>query len=195
MVLFHVCTLLHVVLQGYVCPGMLVLLAADPGVKVIQESDTGGQEQEADTLVLGRILTSTSTLTMTRMKLGRILTSTLAVVVVCAVVGRKLSPILITLLFSPLQLSGYSNIRPFANIKYVKFNFTSRPTDIFWRAIWKWFEIERIYSIQQLGAQFAVLNLAALEAITVLLFCEMEHSQNLGTQTVCIYKKTTLLRL
>ena len=116
------------------CPGMLVLLAADQGVKVIQESDTGGQEQEADTLVvLGRILTSTSTLTMTRMKLGRILTSTLAlvVVVVCAVVGRKLSPILITLLFSPLPLSGYSNIRPFANIKYLKFNFTSRPTDIF----------------------------------------------------------------
>ena len=110
------------------CPGMLVLLAADQGVKVIQESDTGGQEQEADTLVvLGRILTSTSTLTMTRMKLGRILTSTLAeVVVVCAVVGRKLS-----LLFSPLPLSGYSNIRPFANIKYLKFNFTSRPTDIF----------------------------------------------------------------
>ena len=107
------------------CPGMLVLLAADQGVKVIQESDTGGQEQEADTLVvLGRILTSTSTLTMTRMKLGRILTSTLAVVVVvvCAVVGRKLSPILITLLFSPLPMSGYSNIRPFANIKYLKFN-------------------------------------------------------------------------
>ena len=119
-------------LQGYVCPGMLVLLAADPGVKVIQESDTGGQEQEADTLVvMARILTSTSTLTMTRMKLGRILTSTLAVVVVCAVVGRKLSPILITLLFSPLPLSGYSNIRPFGNIKYLKFNFTSRPTDIF----------------------------------------------------------------
>ena len=41
-------------LQGYVCPGMLVLLAADQGVKVIQESDTGGQEQEPDTLVLGR---------------------------------------------------------------------------------------------------------------------------------------------
>ena len=116
------------------CPGMLVLLAADQGVKVIQESDTGGQEQEADTLVvLGRILTSTSTLTMTRMMLGRILASTLAVVVVmvCAVVGRKLSPILITLLFSPLPLSGCSNIRPFANIKYLKFNFTSSPTDIF----------------------------------------------------------------
>ena len=109
---------------------MLVLLAADQGVKVIQESDTGGQEQEADTLVvMARILTST--LTMTRMKLGRILTSTLAVVVVCAVVGRKLSPILITLLFSPLPLSGYSNIRPSVNIKYLKFNFTSRPTDIF----------------------------------------------------------------
>ena len=119
------------VLQGYVCPGMLVLLAADQGVKVIQESDTGGQEQEADTLVvLGRILTST--LTMTRMMLGRMLTSTLpGVVVVCAVVGRKLSPILIKRIFSPLPLSGYSNIRPSANIKYLKFNFTSRPTDIF----------------------------------------------------------------
>ena len=105
------------------CPGMLVLLAADQGVKVIQESDTGGQEQEADTLCWagGRILTST--LTMTRMMLGRMLTSTLAgVVVVCAVVGRKLSPILITPLFSPLPLSGYSNILPFANIKYLKFN-------------------------------------------------------------------------
>ena len=72
-------------MQGYVCPGMLVLLAADQGVKVIQESDTGGQGQEADTLVV----------------LARILTSTLAVVVVCAVVGRKLSPILIKLIFSP----------------------------------------------------------------------------------------------
>ena len=34
----------YLVLQGYVCPGMLVLLTADQGVKVIQESDTGGQE-------------------------------------------------------------------------------------------------------------------------------------------------------
>ena len=84
-------------LQGYVCPGMLVLLAADQGVKVIQESDTGGQEQEADTLCWagGRILTSTSTLTMTRMKLGRILTSTLAVVVVVVVVGQEIITIII----------------------------------------------------------------------------------------------------
>ena len=34
----------YLVLQGYVCPGMLVLLTADQGVKVIQERDTGGQE-------------------------------------------------------------------------------------------------------------------------------------------------------
>ena len=96
------------------CPGMLVLLAADQGVKVIQESDTGGQEQEPDTLVvLGRILTSTSTLTMTRMKLGRILTSTLAevVVVVCAVVGRKLSPILLTLTAATVRIFEYPTIR------------------------------------------------------------------------------------
>ena len=96
------------------CPGMLVLLAADPGVKVIQESDTGGQEQEADTLVvLARILTSTSTLTMTRMKLGRILTSTLAVVVVCAVVGRKLSPILLTLTAATVRIFEYPTIRQY----------------------------------------------------------------------------------
>ena len=156
-------------LQGYVCPGMLVLLTADQGVKVIQESDTGGQEAGGWHLGGG----------------GRILTSTLAVVMVCGGVGRKLSPILITLLFSPLPLCGYSSIRPSANIKYLKFNFTSRPTDIFWRAIWKWCEIERIYCIQQLGAQLAFLNLAALGAITILLFCEMEHSWDLGTQTVC----------
>ena len=96
------------------CPGMLVLLAADQGVKVIQESDTGGQEQEADTWVVGRILTSTSTLTMTRMKLGRILTSTLAEVVVCAVVvGRKLSPILLTLTAATVRIFEYPTIRQY----------------------------------------------------------------------------------